>query len=91
VQKSFPKGRQTLLSLLGRRENNFSFHFKRNYLTIRAVKFCEFFCTSSPSSLGQDPMVESAKNKNKKFIWASSARNGSFGVFFEKKGLSWRP
>jgi hypothetical protein len=41
-------------------------------------------------------MVESAKKIFKKFIWASSARNGSFGVFFEKKGvklapLSWRP
>jgi hypothetical protein len=41
-------------------------------------------------------MFESAKKKLKKIIWASSARNGSFGVFFEKKGvklvpLSWRP
>jgi hypothetical protein len=36
-------------------------------------------------------MVESAEKKFKKFIWASLARNGSFGVFFEKKGLSWRP
>jgi hypothetical protein len=94
--KSFPKGRQTLLSLLGTRKKNFSFHFKRNYLIIRAVKFCEFFCICSPGSLGQDPTIESAKNNNFKFIWASSARNGSFGVFFEKKGvklapLSWHP
>jgi hypothetical protein len=41
-------------------------------------------------------MVESAKKKLKKFILASLAKNGSFGVFFEKKGakfvpLSWRP
>jgi hypothetical protein len=40
-------------------------------------------------------MVESAKKNNLKFIWASSARNGSFGVFFELKWvklapLSWR-
>jgi hypothetical protein len=55
------------------------------------VKFCEFFCTCSPSSLGQDPMVESAKKKLKKLIWASSARNGSFGVFFEKKGVKLAP
>jgi hypothetical protein len=36
------------------------------------------------------------QKKFNKIIWASSARNGSFGVFFEKKGvklapLSWRP
>jgi hypothetical protein len=80
-----------MLSLLGTRENNFSFHFKCNYLTIRAVKFCEFFCTYSPSSLGQDPIVESAKKLLKKFIWASSARNGSFGVFFRKKGVKMAP
>jgi hypothetical protein len=79
------KGNQTLLSLPGTREKNFSFYFKRNYLTSRGVKFCEFFCTCSPSSLGQDPTVESAQKKLKKFIWASSARNGNFGVFFEKK------
>jgi hypothetical protein len=36
-------------------------------------------------------MVESAKTNLEEFIWASSARNGSFGVFFEKKGLSWGP
>jgi hypothetical protein len=39
-------------------------------------------------------MVKSAKKIKIKFIWASSARNGSFWVFFEKKGvksvpLSW--
>jgi hypothetical protein len=73
-----------MLSLPGTRENNFSFHFKRNYLTIRVVKFCEIFHTCSPSSLGQDPIVESARKKFKKFIWASSARNGGFGVFLEK-------
>jgi hypothetical protein len=54
-----------LLSLLGTREKNFSFHFKRYYLTIHAVKFCEMFCTCSPSSLGQDPIVESTKRNLK--------------------------
>jgi hypothetical protein len=43
------------------------------------------------SSLGQDPTVESPKKINLKFIWACSAKNGSFGMVFEKKGLSWHP
>jgi hypothetical protein len=91
VQKSVPKGDKTLLTLPGTREKNFAFHFKHNYLTIRAVKFCEFFCTCSPSSLGQDPIIESAKKRNFKFIWACSAKNGSFGVVFEKKGVKLAP
>jgi hypothetical protein len=49
------------------------------------------FFTCSPSSLGQDPTVKSAEKKLKKLIWASSARNGSFGVFFEKKGVKLAP
>jgi hypothetical protein len=49
------------MSLLGTVEKDFSFHFKRYNLTIRAVNFCETFCICSPSSLGQDPIVESAK------------------------------
>jgi hypothetical protein len=92
VQKSFPKGRQTLLSLLGTRENNFSFHYKGNYLTIRPVKFCEIFCTCSPSSLGQDPMVESAKTKLKKNSFGPLQQEMAvLGCFLRKKGLSWRP
>jgi hypothetical protein len=75
----------------GHKEKELSFYFKRNYLTISTVKFCEFFCTCSPSSLGQDPTVESPKKINLKFIWACSAKNGSFGMVFEKKGLSWHP
>jgi hypothetical protein len=42
-------------------EKNFSFNFKRYNLTIHAVKCHETFCTCSPSSLMQDPTVESAK------------------------------
>jgi hypothetical protein len=34
------------------------------------VKFCEFFCTYSPSSLGQDPTVKSVK-KFFFFMWPS--------------------
>jgi hypothetical protein len=75
----------TVLVLSATREKNFSFHFKHYNLTIYVVNFCKTFCTCSPSSLGQDPTVESAK-KLKKLICASWARNGSSGVFFEKKG-----
>jgi hypothetical protein len=64
-------------------EKNFSSHFKRYNLTIRAVNFCETFWTCSCSSLGQDLTVKSAK-KWKKISWTSSARNGRFGVFFGK-------
>jgi hypothetical protein len=61
VQKFYTMGGQSMLSLLGTVEKNFSFHFKRYNLTIRAVKCHETFCTCSPSSLVQDPTVESAK------------------------------
>ena len=36
-------------------------HFTRYNLTICAINFCKIFCTCSPSSLKQDPMVENAK------------------------------
>jgi hypothetical protein len=72
--------------LLGTRENNFSFHFKCNYLTIRAVKFCEFFCTCSPSSLGQDPTIESAKIIKKIHLGLFSKKWQFWGVFREKRG-----
>jgi hypothetical protein len=61
VQIFCTNGGQSLLSLLGTREKNFSFHFKRYNLTIRAVNVSETFCTCSPSSLGQDLTVKSAK------------------------------
>jgi hypothetical protein len=77
---------QSLLSLLGTVEKNFPFHFKHHNLTICAVNYRKTFCTCFPSSLGQDPTVESAK-RWKKFIWASWARNGRFGAFFEKNTL----
>jgi hypothetical protein len=72
----------TLLSVLGTRENNFSVHFKCNYLIIHVVKFCEMFCTCSPSSLGQHPMVESAKKKFKKIHLGLFSKKWQFwGVF----------
>jgi hypothetical protein len=61
VEKFCTTGGQSLLSLLGTVEKNFSFHFKRYNLTIRAVNFCETFWTYSYSSLGQDLTVKSAK------------------------------
>jgi hypothetical protein len=79
------------LSLPGSREKNFSFHFKRNYLTIRVVKFCEMFCTYSPSSLGQDPTVESAKQKLKNSFGPLQQEMAVLGCFLRKEGLSWRP
>jgi hypothetical protein len=50
------------------------------------VNFCETFCTCSLSSLKHDHTVESAR-KWDNFICTSWARNGRFGVFFEKNGL----
>jgi hypothetical protein len=61
VENFYTTGGQSLLSLLGTVEKNFSFHFKRYNLTIRAVKCRETFCTCSSSNLVQDPMVESEK------------------------------
>jgi hypothetical protein len=94
VQKICTMGGQSLLSLSGTVEKDFSFHFKHYNLTIRAVKCRKTFCTCSPSSLVQDLAVESEK-KWKNFIWASWARNGRFGVFFEGNtlgplGVKWR-
>jgi hypothetical protein len=60
VQNFGTTGGQSLLSLLGTGKKNFSFHFKRYNLTIRAVNFCETFCTCSSGNPGQDPTVESA-------------------------------
>jgi hypothetical protein len=70
VEKFCTLGGQSLLSLLGTVEKNFSFHFKCYNLTIHAVKCRETFCTCSPSSLVQDPIVKSENSENK-FIWAS--------------------
>jgi hypothetical protein len=58
-------GGQSLLSLPGTVEKNFSFHFKRYNLTIRAVNFFETFCTCSTSSLVQDLTVKITKIEKK--------------------------
>jgi hypothetical protein len=61
VEKFYTTGCQSLLSLPGTEEKNFSLNFKRYNLTIRAVNFCETFWTCSYSSLEQDLTVESSK------------------------------
>jgi hypothetical protein len=61
VEKFGTTGGQSMLSLPGTVEKNFSFNFKRYNLTIRAVNCRETFCTCSSSSLVQDPIVESAE------------------------------
>jgi hypothetical protein len=68
LQKICNTGGQSLLSLPGTSKTNFSFHFKCYNLTIHAVNFFETFCTCSPSSLEQDPMVEIPKKKKISFL-----------------------
>jgi hypothetical protein len=70
----------------GHKEKNFSFHFKRYNLTIRAVNFFETFCTCSPSSLGQDLMVKIAK-RIYFFVWALKLEMADFSCFFDKNDL----
>jgi hypothetical protein len=89
VRKFCTNSGQSLLSMLGTRERNFSFHFKRYNLTIRAINFFETFCTCSPSSLGQDLVVKIAFFYFLffYFFFASWVRNGRFEHFSEKNDL----
>jgi hypothetical protein len=68
VQKICTTGGQSLLSLPGTSKKNFSFHFKRYNLAIRAVNFFETFCTCSPSSLVQDSTVKIPKIEKNPFL-----------------------
>jgi hypothetical protein len=68
VENFCTTGGQSLLSLPGTVEKNFSFHFKRYNLTTRVVKCRKKFCTCFPSSLVQDPMVKSAKSEKKYYL-----------------------
>jgi hypothetical protein len=70
----------------GYKGKNFSLHFKRYNLTIWMVNFCETFFSCSPSSLGQDPTVESAKKYKKIHLGFLSWKWQFWGVFWE-----WRP
>jgi hypothetical protein len=87
----FFQRRSNLADPAGHKGKEFTFHFKHNYLTIRAVKFCEFFCTCSLSSLGQDPTIESAKKKFFNSFGLVQPRMAILGWFLGKRGLSWCP
>jgi hypothetical protein len=65
VEKICATGGQSLLSLAGIVEKNFSFHFKHYNLTIHAVNFFETFCTCFSSSLGKNLTFKNSKNKIK--------------------------
>jgi hypothetical protein len=73
-----------LLYLPGTRKKYFYFHSKRYNLTIYVVNFFETFYTCFSSSLGQDPMVESAKSFFKNHLGFLRARNDRCGVFLRK-------
>jgi hypothetical protein len=83
--KFLPQRRSNFVVPTGHEGKNFFFHFKRCNLTICVVNFCKTFSTCSHNSLAQALIVKVQKIKYF-FIWASWARNGSFGVFFEEKG-----
>jgi hypothetical protein len=84
-QKICTKVSQTLLSLPSTREKNFSFHFKRNNLTIHVVSFYKTYCTCSLSSIRQDPTVESGK-KFKNSFGLLELEIAVLGCFLRKKG-----
>jgi hypothetical protein len=87
VQNFCTKGGQSLLYLLGTRENNFFFHFKCYNLIIRVVNFFETFCKCSPSSLGQDSTVKIEIFINFFLFGLLELENCRFEHFFEKNDL----
>jgi hypothetical protein len=86
VQKFCTKGSQTFLSLPGMRDKTF--------LSTSNVIFSQLVQPTSAKKIahvllvvfGKILLVKSTK-KWKKFTCTSWARNGKFGVFFEKNGL----
>jgi hypothetical protein len=81
-------GNQSLLSLPGIAEKNFSFHSKRYNLTICAVNFFETFCTCFPSRLGQDPAVKIPKKDLFIFsFFLLELEMADLRFFFEKNDL----
>jgi hypothetical protein len=66
-------------------EKNFSFHFKRYNLTIRAVNFCEIFWTCSCSILGQDLTIKSEKIKNQNSLGLLELETADMECFLEKR------
>jgi hypothetical protein len=86
VQKFCTSSGQSLLSMPGTSKKNFSFHFKRYNLTIHAVNFFEIFCTCSPTSLVQDPMVKIPKIDFFPFFLIE-LEMADLSIFFEKNDL----
>jgi hypothetical protein len=84
VQKFCTTGGQSLLSLPGTSKENFSFHFKCYNLTIRTVNFFEIFCTFSPSSLVQDPMVKIPKIEEKIPFLLTKLEMADLSIFLRK-------
>jgi hypothetical protein len=87
VENFCTTGGQSLLSLPGTVEKNFSSLFKRYNLTIRVVNFCETFWTCSCSSLGQDLMVKCEK-KWKNSVELLELETAILECFLEKTPLS---
>jgi hypothetical protein len=88
VENFCTTGGQSLLSLPGTVEKNFSSRFKCYNLTIHAVNFCEMFWTYSFSSLGQDLTIKSAKMWDKKLVGLLELETTDLECFSEKKGLN---
>jgi hypothetical protein len=87
VEKFCTTGGQSLLSLQGTSKKNFTFNFKRNYLTIHAINFFETFCTCSSSSLGQDPIVEIPKKNYFFSFLLLELEMADLSIFLEKNDL----
>jgi hypothetical protein len=87
VQNFCTIGGQSVLSQLGTVEKNFSFHFKRYNLTIRAVNFFETFCTCFLSSLVQDPTVKIPKIDYYFLFLLTELEMADLSIFFEENDL----
>jgi hypothetical protein len=87
VEKFCTTGGQSLLSLSGTVEKKFSIHFKRYNLTIRKVNFFETFCTCSPSSLVQDPIVKISKIELSSPFLLTELEMADLSIFFEENDL----
>jgi hypothetical protein len=88
VENFCTTGGQSLLSLPGTVDKNFSLNFKRYNLTIHAVNFCETFWTCSCSSLVQDPTVKSTKKMKKNSVGLLELETADLECFWEKTPLS---
>jgi hypothetical protein len=84
--KNLHHGRSKSTVPTGHKQKNFSFHFKRYNLTIRAVSFFETFCACSPSSLGKDPTIKIPKKKKICFLLLE-LEMANLSIFLRKNDL----